>query len=307
MQQKIDIVCAGELLIDMISVQFAEDLEQAEQFKRVLGGSPANLGMNMARLGKKVQLVASVGQDDMGTYLLNNVKKVGISLATIQRVPRPTTLILVTRSKNVSNFEAYRGADAQILAKQFPDAILTNTHLFHTTCFGLSQLPAQTNIMAAAKKAYEAGAQLSIDLNYAQKIWKEKKIAHQLIADYCSHKAIVKISEVDWKRLYDKPFEAPQTVGSHFLKMGAKAVCLTLGGDGVWIFSEKESHFLPARSVQVKDTTGAGDAFWSGFLTAWLEQHTLLNCAKAGRNMAEYKIQRFGSLEQQISTDILFV
>ncbi|MEM1327838.1 MAG: PfkB family carbohydrate kinase [Bacteroidota bacterium] len=303
--KQIDIVCAGELLIDLISENFADHLDEADNFKRIQGGSPANLGMNMARLGKKVQLVASVGQDDMGTFLLESVQQLDMSTASIARRPQPTTLILVTRSKEVSNFEAYRGADCQIHDEQLPKSLLQSTRLFHTTCFGLSQSPAQATILAAARKAHQFGAQLSIDVNYAQKIWSDQATAQRIVADYCSQEAIVKVSEVDWARLYGHQFEKAEVVGQHFLNLGARAVCLTLGGEGVWVFSKTAHHFLPPRPVKVRDTTGAGDAFWSGFLTAWLENATLLDCAKAGRNMAEFKIQRFGTLDQKVPIDIL--
>ena len=56
--KKYDIVCAGELLVDMISENFAENLSDISTFRRIPGGSPANLCMNMARLGNQTSLVA---------------------------------------------------------------------------------------------------------------------------------------------------------------------------------------------------------------------------------------------------------
>lgn len=304
--KKYDILSVGELLIDMMSVDFAEDFSKVETFKRILGGSPANLAMNMKRLGNRVCLVASVGNDDMGIYLLQCVEEVGLELETIHKVKKPTTMILVTRSKDVSNFEAYRGADCQISSEQLSDKLLQSTRIFHTTCFGLSQLPAQENILNAARKAYQNRVQLSIDLNYAEKIWRDREAAQKIVEEYCSYEAIVKVSEVDWERLYDKQITDNELVGQHFLELGAKIVCLTLGDKGVWVFSKEETHFLPSRSIEVKDTTGAGDAFWSGFLTAYLDGKELLACAKAGRSMAELKIQQFGALPNSIERDMIY-
>ena len=70
--------------------------------------------------------------------------------------------------------------------------------------------------------------------------------------------------------------------------------------------SSTERHFLPARPVEVADTTGAGDAFWSGFLTAWLDGYTLPDCAKAARRMAELKIGTFGSLPNVVEKKIIY-
>ena len=298
--RRYDILSAGELLVDMISADFAVSLDEAQLFKRLPGGSPANLGMNMARLGQRVLLAATLGQDDIGGYLFDWVQKLGVDCRLLRRAAVPTTLILVTRSRQVSNFEAYRGADCQILDEQFPDEILAQVEIFHTTCFALSLPPAQGSIMRAAERAAALGAQLSIDINYAQKIWTDREQAQQLVADYCSRGALVKASEVDWERLYGTKLEDAAAAAAHFLSLGAREACITLGEEGCFVANAKERLFLPARPIAVKDTTGAGDAFWSGYLTAWLDGLPLVQRAMAARRMAELKLGCFGPLPQRV-------
>lgn len=302
-----DVLSVGELLIDMISTDFADNLEEVNQFTKIQGGSPANLCMNMARLGNNTKLVATVGNDNMGKFLKNSVLAIGgVDGGHIFQVNMPSTLILVTRSQYTSNFEAYRAADCEISPLQLPEFLFWDTSIFHTTCFALSKAPAQDTILQAAEKAAWCGCQLSIDLNYASKIWQDRAAAQRIVAQYCQYGAIVKVSEVDWKRLYEVPFERPEQAGAHFLQMGATAVCVTLGGAGLMVMSKNEMHFLPSRKVEVKDTTGAGDAFWSGFLTAWLDGYSLLNAAKAGRKMAEHKIGHFGALPNRVDRAIIY-
>lgn len=295
-----DILCAGELLIDLISTDYAASFDEVSNFQRLQGGSPANLCMNMARLGNRTALTATVGRDGMGSFLKNYVEKLGVDCRTVLQTDMPTTLILVTRTTQTADFEAYRGADCFISATQMPISLLRNCSIFHTTCFALSKKPAQTAILRAAKKAAQLGCQLSMDANYAQKIWPDTKLARQLVADYCGLGALLKVSEVDWERLYGTPITDAEAAARHFIGLGAKAVCVTLGGDGAYVASHAEGHFLPARPVEVRDTTGAGDAFWSGFLTAWLDGHALLDCAKAARRMAEIKIGTFGVLPDEL-------
>ncbi len=304
--EKYDLLSVGELLIDLISDGFAENFADVTDFKRIPGGSPANLCMNMARLGKKTKLVAGVGNDDMGKFLYDYVADLGVDCAHLEKKPTPTTLILVTRSQKVSNFEAYRGADAQIEAHQLSDDILENTRIFHTTCFGLSIEPAQSVIMNAAERAYQLDCQLSIDANYAQKIWQNQTEAQMIVEKYCSMGALVKISEVDWERLYNQKLTDYKATAEYLLSLGAKEVCVTLGGDGCYVASETEGYFLEARPVEVKDTTGAGDAFWSGYLTAWCDGHSLLEKAMAGRRMAEIKLGYFGPLPKIVDKNDIY-
>ncbi len=307
MRRKIDIFCAGELLVDFITAEFVQTLDEATLFKRVPGGSPANLCMNMARLGNETLLAASVGNDDMGTVLKNYVGRLGVDTTYVFQVDEPTTLILVTRSASVSNFQPYRGADAILSIRQFPYQRFDDLAIFHTTCFALSKNPAQHVIMEAAEKARRAGCQISIDANYAEKIWPERREAQRVVAELCRLGALVKISDVDWLRLYEEEKSSPDNVIDHFLKMGASEVCFTLGDKGCWVGNLKERHYLPAREVEVKDTTGAGDAFWSGYLTARNDGKTLIERAMAGRKMAELKLAHFGPLPDKVDRASIYV
>ena len=302
-----DLLAAGELLIDFISTDFADSLDDVHHFKRLMGGSPANMCMNMSRLGNQTLLASSVGEDDMGHWVYQQVEQVGVDVRLIAKVTQPTTLILVTRSKAVSNFEAYRLADCQITAEQFPDEILQQINLFHTTCFGLSRPPAGDSILQAADRAAQHGCQLSIDANYAAKIWPDQQEAQTIVARYCELGALVKVSEVDWQRLYGSSLTNAEKAARHFLDLGARQACITMGGEGVFVAACDEAGvFLPARSVDVKDTTGAGDAFWSGYLTAWLDDHGIRHCAMAGRRMAELKLGHFGPLPNQVDRQLIY-
>lgn len=306
MRRPIDILSAGELLVDFITAEFVQTLDEASLFKRIPGGSPANLAMNMARLGNKAMLVACVGNDDMGKVLRNYVERIGVDVTNVTQVDEPTTLILVTRSAAVSNFQPYRSADFQLSIRQFPFQRFEEISLFHTTCFGLSKKPAQQVILEAAEKAKRAGCQLSLDANYAEKIWPERSEAQRVVAELCRLGTLVKISDVDWNRLYDNQAASPDSVIDHFLRMGAAEVCFTLGDQGCWVGNGGENHYLPARNIEVKDTTGAGDAFWSGYLTARLDGRSTLECAIAGRKMAELKLCHFGPLPDKVDREVVY-
>jgi len=306
MRRPIDILSTGELLVDFITAEFVQTLDEATLFKRIPGGSPANLCMNMARLGNNVMLAASVGNDDMGAVLRNYVARLGVDVTNVVQVDEPTTLILVTRSATVSNFQPYRGADTMLSIRQFPFSRFEDIAILHTTCFALSKQPAQHVLLQAAEKAKRAGCQLSLDANYAEKIWPERREAQRIVSELCRLGALIKVSDVDWNRLYEDESPKPDAVIDHFLKMGAKEVCFTLGSEGCWVSNDSERHFLPSRPVEVKDTTGAGDAFWSGYLTARLDGKNLLECAVAGRRMAELKLANFGPLPDKVEREAIY-
>jgi sugar/nucleoside kinase (ribokinase family) len=93
-----------------------------------------------------------------------------------------------------------------------------------------------------------------------------------------------------------------------FCNVPVEAVIVTRGSDGAeWISAGSEPLFVPSFPVTPIDTTGAGDAFWSGFLCAYLDGHHLYHCALAGRRMAEIKLQHFGPLPGKVDKRILYL
>lgn len=301
----IDVLSVGELLIDLMSTDYVENVELAINFKRLAGGSPANFGGNLKRLGMNAHLISSVGNDAFGNYLVKYVEDIGLKTDGITRMPAPTTIIVVTKSKEVSDFEAYRGADAEILPHHFPDALLEKTNIFHTTCFALSKNPAQMSILDAAKRAQQFGAQLSIDVNYAQKLWNDTAQARDIVGWFANHGAFIKCSEVDWQRLYGSELINPPLALDYFTQLGANEVCITLGDKGCWATDGNQSFFLESRPVLVNDTTGAGDAFWSGYVCGRLNNKTLKESMQMGRRMAELKIESKEGLPNAINFESL--
>ncbi len=302
------ILSVGELLADFIGQQFSESLFDADEFTRFQGGSPANLAANMARLGNPAALVACVGDDNLGRYLTQKVAETGIDVShvAVERT-QPTSLVVVSRTKGTPDFIAYRTADCLIRPHHLPDALLAKTALFHTTCFALSRNPAQQTIVDAAHRAAAAGAQISIDANYAPSIWPDRAEAWQILTDYCAAGALVKLSEDDAERLYGSP-QTPAQVRADFHQMGAKLVCLTLGAAGSIVSTQNGQNVvqMPGKPLTVVDATGAGDAYWAGFLTAWLDGRSPLECAGAGANLAALKLIRRGSLPPSVNRNVLY-
>ena len=179
--------------------------------------------------------------------------------------------------------------------------------MFHTTCFALSRQPAQDTIVDAANRAQAAGCQVTIDANYAPSIWPDRHQAWRVISDYCSAGALVKISEDDAERLYG----GPQTPGADIGRLssdGGVTICLTLGPNGSFVSYDggRKQARIPGKKIDVVDVTGAGDAYWAGFLTAYLDGYAPGNCAHAGAALAKMKLTRQGPLPDKVDRKRLY-
>lgn len=301
-----DLLAVGEILADLIGHEIAENLSTTTDFRKYAGGSPANLASNMARLGNRTALVSCVGNDNIGKYLTQKVHQSGIDTQFIQTCELPTSIVLVSRSTETPDFIAYREADKEISV--LPDNLLAKSNLFHTTCFALSKNPAQKNIIESATKFAKNGGQLSIDLNYAPQIWQNKAEAWQIIDSYCALKSLTKLSLDDAFRLFGEELPVEKIIKT-FLQKGSSLVCLTLGKDGSWLCEQNQAPiFVPTTKItQIADATGAGDSYWSGFLTAWLDEKNLEFCGKFAVEVAKIKLQNMGgSLQKDLNKQDLY-
>ncbi len=301
----IDILCVGEVLIDFIGHQNDVLINNTRDYHRYLGGSPTNVAMNCTRLGLNATLVAAVGCDGFGDYIFERLSEVNVNTDTIAKIGnKPTSVIFVSRSEKTPDFIPYRQADNHISEDQISTELLVQTNIFHTTCFALSKNPAQTTILKKAEEAYKLGCQLSIDINYADELWDHKKVALEVIKSYCKFNPLIKISEDDMLRLFDKKLPHSE-IFKFFHKEGVETVCLTLGSEGVKLSQKNKAVIeLPAIKIEnVMDVTGAGDAFWSGFLFAYIKERPIKECLEVALKLAALKLQNVGRLPDHI--DIL--
>ncbi|AQG80449.1 carbohydrate kinase family protein [Spirosoma montaniterrae] len=303
-----DLISVGELLADFISHHVSSSLLDAQDFRRYQGGSPANMAANMARLGNKVALVATVGTDNIGRYLTRQITETGVDTQYVHSHPlEPTSIVVVSRTSGTPDFIAYRTADRQIEPEHLPDSLLQQARIFHTTCFALSQSPAQGTIVDGARRAQALGCQVSIDANYAPSIWPDRDQAWRVLTEYFSYGALVKVSEDDVARLYGSK-QPPEKAIQDFHQMGASLVCLTLGPDGSLVSynnGAKQAR-VPGRKIDVVDVTGAGDAYWAGFLTAYIDGYAPANCAHVGAALAKMKLTRQGPLPPKIDREEIY-
>lgn len=298
MKKPIDIICVGETLIDFIGEQVEKPIKETKDYHRYLGGSPTNVAINMARLGLQVELVATIGKDGLGDYVLKRLEEAGVGTSHIaEHNEKPTTVIFINRTQHTPEFIPFRGADREIEIAQLPEDTLSKTKIFHTTCFALSKKPARESVLQAAKNAYEMGCQLSIDLNYSAKIWPNQEAARKAVETFCSYEPLVKVSQDDMDRLYGKGLSHDQ-VFEKLHGLGAKTICFTLGKKGAKL-SEKGIAPISLSALKVEkimDATGAGDAFWSGFLFAYLKKKSPEKCMEAALQMAAIKLQNVGRI-----------
>jgi fructokinase len=295
------------VLIDFIGHEVNTSINRTKDYHRFLGGSPTNVAVNASRLGLNAVLVASCGQDGLGDYVIRKLKANHINISCVGKSETvPTSVIFVSKSTETPDFIPYRQADCEIFENQLPDEVIAEAKIFHTTCFALSKNPARQTILNRAQKAKELGLQLSIDINFSERIWPDREEAKSVLKEYLANDPLVKLSEDDCYRLF-AAVKSEEYIFDYFHGLGASTICLTKGKNGVVVSDIHQGLFfqnaIPIE--EVKDTTGAGDAFWTGFLYAQLHQKNLEATITVAQKLAAIKLQNVGRLPDDINIKAL--
>jgi len=136
-----DLCCFGELLVDFVASPAGESLANSVTFEKCAGGAPANVAVGATRLGCKTALIAKVGADPFGDFLVSCMRDNKVNVEGISRAPNVrTTLAFVSLMKNGErDFTFFRnpGADTEIATKGR-----------HDPCVGIRGAPVVEAMMA---------------------------------------------------------------------------------------------------------------------------------------------------------------
>ncbi len=293
-ESEVDLLAVGELLVDLIAEQETGGFAGAESFGRHFGGSPANIALNVRSLGLKTSLISRVGEDGLGDFLLNMLKKGEVDIKGIKRDRQEnTSIILITQSKESPEFLAYRGAEKCLKPGDIDSELIGRSGLVHISTFAISAAESRRALDKAMRIARDQGKILSLDPNYRPQLWEGDNPGHEYIKELLKKVNIVKPSLDDARALFG-PASREEYIRM-FHNAGADLVILTLGADGLLASTGEEQRYYPSLAEEVKDTTGAGDAFWSGFYAGLIEGKKLSVSIQFGNALAAEALKMTGA------------
>ena len=300
--KRFDVFAIGELLVDMISDDYDAD-NSCNKYSRYFGGSPANITMNIKRLGGNPIISASVGNDRLGEFLINNLKKNNINTDFINKVNNSTSMVLVTKSKETPLPIFYRSADYNLEYNEDIGSILKNSKIVHFSCWPISQKKSRKAIENVIEEARKNNVLIGFDPNYHEMIWEEGHDGIEYIKNLIGKLDIIKPSEVDAERIFGP--DTPENHVDKFIQCGAKLVIMTLGKDGAIVSNGTETIKFKTLATEVVDTTGAGDAFWGGFYTALTSNYPLKEALNIGFATSAFKLKNVGAIAELPSIEEL--
>jgi fructokinase len=260
-----DVVCFGEILWDLFERGPRAD-GIARDFRRELGGAPANVAIGLARLGARAAIVGGVGRDRLGEALVAALQREGVDGRFVLKLPQRTGIAFVVRDgRGEPEFLFYRheSADLAIRAAHVTPAMgRARWVLAGTSTSMTADLAAATDRFLDV--AERGGARIFLDLNVRAHLWSSRVAMQRAVVALAGRAALVKASDADLAALGERK-------GSlRWLERHAPGATwlVTRGGRPASAVGAHGAVDVPAIRARCVDATGGGDAFIAGSLAA---------------------------------------
>ncbi len=290
-----DIVALGELLIDFTAS--GKSANGMRLFEQNPGGAVCNVLSAMAKQGDKTAFIGKIGRDMHGAFLKQSIESVGIDTrGLIEADDVFTTLAFVDLSDSGErsfSFARKPGADTCLTAEELDESLLENTRILHVGSLSLTNEPARGATLRAVEIAKAAGAIISYDPNYRAPLWESVEAAKTQMRSLLPYVDVMKLSDEETVLLTD--LEDPADALRFLNDAGVSCAAVTMGPKGALAMLRGETAMTgPHECVRV-DTTGAGDAFWGGFL------HGLLRSEKRIEALSLDEVTEFARLANVVA------
>ena len=227
-----------------------------------VGGSPLNVAVGLARLGRGIDFLTHIGDDEAGRLICDYVKASGARLVPGSITASRTPTALATIAEDGSAAYTF-DLDWQLAGTP----VVVPPLFVHTGSIAAVREPGCLAV-AALLDAYRVSATVTFDPNVRPSVIVDPDLARERIARLVERSDIVKVSVEDLRWL--DPEHEPEWTARGWLASGPAIVAVTMGDQGSVAFCAAGRARVAARPAKVVDTVGAGDAFTVGLLdTLW--------------------------------------
>lgn len=286
-----DVVLIGEVLIDKIYD------ESKNSIVSIMGGSTANIAVNLKHLGQNPIFIGAVGNDTFGTDILKKFEKNGIDTKNIFVSNDKTSYVKIDKNVESPDPEFHRISDYKIHYDDNIKSIIKNSKILHFSYWPLSIEPAKTTILKTIEIARKNNVLIGFDPNYHIDLDPNGGLSIGEILEVIGKVDIIKPSLDDSERLFGKGLSITDYI-QKYLDLGCKLVIMTLGKEGLIASYKGDIVIMPSLATEVVDSTGAGDAFWGGFYSGIITNESIYSSLKLGSLCSAYNLKKVGAFNE---------
>lgn len=286
------VMVLGSFAVDLMArtphLPAAGETVRGSSFRQSAGGKGFNQGIAAHKSGGDVAMVTKLGRDSFSEVALRAMREVGLSeehLFFSEDTATGVALISVDETTSQNEIVIVPGACATIT----PEDIASVSELICESAYLLLQFEINADANEAAASIAKANG-VRVIVNTAP--------YQPVTDDFLRGVWLVTPNEVEAEELTGiavTDLASADRAAEVFFAKGVQNVLITLGGRGVYLNTDGRSEIIPAYRVEAVDTTGAGDAFNGGLLTALSEGKSLHDAAVFANAVGALSVQHIGA------------
>jgi fructokinase len=243
----------GEALIDIVE-------RNGRALGEHVGGSPLNVAIGLGRLGRGVDFLTHIGDDERGRRIVDYVEASGVRLVPGSTTADRTPTALARLDESGAADYAFDIAWKLTGTPEVAPPVVAHTGSI------AGYLDPGCLATAALLDAYRPSATITYDPNVRPALITDREQAIGRIDRLVEHADVVKASDEDLRWI--APDSPPERMAETWLAAGPSIVAVTMGERGAFAVCAAGTVRVAARPVNVVDTVGAGDAFMTGLIDA---------------------------------------
>jgi 5-dehydro-2-deoxygluconokinase len=288
MPTDLEVLTVGRISIDLYCDQVGADWHAARSFSKAVGGSPTNVAIAAARLGRRTAVFTKVGDDPFGAMAIGELRDFGVDTRFVSVEPGAVTPLAFAvldppedpqlwfrRDPPVPDFQLRPGDVGADAVSEVPILWITGS--------ALSQEPSGST---AEDMLHRRGRRRHtvLDLDYRPTFWRSREEAAARIGAAVAHATIAVGNREECAVAVGT--DDPREAAGRLRARGVELAIVKLGGDGVLVSSEEGERLIAPPPIQVMCGLGAGDAFGGavchGLLSEWPHERTVAFANAAG-------------------------
>ena len=287
-----ELLTVGRVSVDLYADTAGAGYEDEQRFVKSIGGSPTNVAVAAARLGRRAAVLTKVGTDPFGNYVLAKLASLGVDTANVGRhaqLATPLAFAALTPPDDplLVFYRNPAAPDMQLTPDDVDDELVRGVDVLWVAASSMAQEPARSTIQAMLATRRRARHTV-LDLDYRPAFWNSPADAVDVIG------AAVGAATV----AVGNRAECEVAVGTgdadgaarRLLDRGVELAIVKMGADGVLVATADVSTVVPPMRIDVVCGLGAGDAFGGalvhGLLSGWSPETIVTYANAAGALVA---------------------
>ena len=282
----------GRVSVDLYPEQIGVPLTDVRTFRKMLGGSPTNVAVAAARLGRRAAVVTKVGDDPFGNFVRRALAGFGVDAALLGTHPTLRTPLAFCEIFPPDHFPLlfYRSPKAPDLELEDGDVgdVASQASLLWTTGTGLSDEPSRSTTLSALRRRGRRPFAVH-DLDFRAVLWASPQEAARWNHEALAHATVVVGNTEEVAVMLGEDLEAEEAARA-LLELGPDLAVVKRGEKGVLGASRDPTIGVQPVKIEVVNGLGAGDGFGGalchGLLAGWPLERTLRFANAAGALVA---------------------